>query len=105
MAIIEQLEYSKVCALWVPRMLTVVYKETKIFCTNLTLEMRASWCIFAWGMRPGLTVRNHTLVVFDGMVASPKKKKFKRQLKKFWLQNFWYEKDVILENILPRGLQ
>jgi hypothetical protein len=67
--------------------------------------MRASCCIFAWGMRPGLTVQNQTHVVVDGMVASPKKKKFKRQLEKFWLQNFWYEKDVILENFLPGGLQ
>jgi hypothetical protein len=58
MAIIEQLGYSMVCAFWVLWMLTVVYKETKIFCTNLTLEMRASCCIFAEGMKPGLTIQN-----------------------------------------------
>jgi hypothetical protein len=58
MAIVEQLGYSKVCALWVPWMLTGAYKETKIFCTNLALAMRYSWCIFAWGMKPGLTIQN-----------------------------------------------
>jgi hypothetical protein len=58
MAIVEQLGCSKVRAFWVPRMLTVIYKETKIICTNLTLEMRTSCCIFAWGMKPGLTIQN-----------------------------------------------
>ena len=47
----------------------------------------------------GWQLQNQTHVVFDGMVASTKKKKFKGQLENFWLQNFWYEKDVILENI------
>jgi len=37
------------------------------------------------------------------MVASPKKKKFKSQLEKLWLQNFCYEKNVILKSLLPGG--
>jgi hypothetical protein len=57
MAIIEQLGCSKVRAVGVPRMLTGAYKETKI-CTDLTLEMRSSCRVFAWGMKPGLTIQN-----------------------------------------------
>jgi hypothetical protein len=55
------------------------------------------------GWNLGWQFRTQTQVVFDGMVASPKKKKFKSQLEKLWLQNFCYEKDVILKSLLPGG--
>jgi hypothetical protein len=57
------------------------------------------------GWNLGWQFRTQTQVVFDGMVASPKKKKFKSQLEKLWLQNVCYEKDVTFRNFLPGGLQ
>lgn len=59
--VVEEVVRSKVCTHWVPRMLMDACKETRlllIFCTNLTLELRASYHRLSWGMKPGSTILN-----------------------------------------------
>jgi len=77
MAIIEQLGCSKVCAVWVPQILTVVYKEQRssALIWHWRWELPAAYLHGGWNL--AWQFRTQTQVVFDGMVASPKKKKFK----------------------------
>jgi len=70
-------------------MLMDACKETRlllIFCTNLTLELRASYHRLSWGMKPGSTILN--LNQSDDIPAKMEKFKHVLSAEEVWVHFF-----------------